>query len=159
MSTLDKEAAPLAAREILSTRHFTRSREQIWDAFADPQRLARWWGPAGFRNTFEVCEFRPGGPWRFTMHGPDGKDYPNRSVFHAVEAPARIVLEHENAPHFELLITLSAEAGGTRLDWRMRFDDATTREAVARYAVPANEQNFDRLQAELDSNTSKEKSS
>lgn len=141
-----------AAREIVSSRHFALPREAVFAAFTDPQRLARWWGPAGFRNTFEVFELRPGGHWRFTMHGPDGKDYANRSVFHAVEAPARIVLEHLNAPHFELHITLSPEAGGTRLGWRMRFDDAATREAVARYAVPANEQNFDRLQAELSRN-------
>ncbi len=153
MTTPETDATALAAREILSTRHFTQPREQLWAAFADPQRLARWWGPAGFRNTFEVFEFRPGGPWRFTMHGPDGKDYPNRSVFHVLEAPARIVLEHENAPHFELLVTLTEEAGGTRLTWRMRFDDATTREALAGLVVPANEQNFDRLQAELTRNT------
>lgn len=152
MSTSDKEAAALAAREIISTRHFTQARGQLWAAFADAQRLARWWGPAGFSNTFEVFEFRPGGRWRFTMHGPDGKDYPNRSVFHALEAPARIVMEHENAPHFELLVTLSDEAGGTRLNWRMRFDDVATREALAGLIVPANEQNFDRLQAELDRN-------
>ncbi|MFN4352128.1 MAG: SRPBCC family protein [Hylemonella sp.] len=153
MTPLETEAAALAAREILSTRHFAQSREQLWAAFSEPQRLARWWGPAGFRNTFDVFEFRPGGAWRFTMHGPDGKDYPNRSVFHSVEAPARIVLEHENAPHFELQVTLSEEAGGTRLHWRMRFDDAITREALAGLVVPANEQNFDRLQAELDRNT------
>jgi len=153
MSTPQSEAAALAAREILSTRHYALPREQLWAAFAQAQRLARWWGPAGFRNTFEVFEFRPAGRWRFTMHGPDGKDYANRSVFHAVEAPARIVLEHENAPHFEMQITLTEEAGGTRLNWRMRFDDATTREAVARVVVPANEQNFDRLQAELNRNT------
>ncbi|MBI3532509.1 MAG: hypothetical protein HY068_08595 [Burkholderiales bacterium] len=63
------------------------------------------------------------------------------------------MLEHENAPHFHLHITLTEEAGGTRLGWRMCFDDAATREAVARYAVPANEQVFDRLQAELTRNT------
>ncbi len=150
MSTSTETAAALAAREIFSTRHYTQAREQLWAAFADPQRLARWWGPAGFSNTFDLCEFRPGGAWRFTMHGPDGKDYPNRSVFHTVEAPARILLEHQNAPHFEMQITLAEEAGGTRLSWRMRFDDDATREAVAPYAVPGNEQNFDRLQAELE---------
>jgi len=153
MTPPETDAAALAAREIHSARHFRQSREQLWAAFAQAQRLARWWGPAGFSNTFEVFEFRPGGAWRFTMHGPDGKDYPNRSVFHSVEAPARIVLEHENAPHFELQVTLTEEAGGTRLHWRMRFDDATTREALAGLVVPANEQNFDRLQAELDRNT------
>ncbi len=144
-----KSTAELAACEIVSTRHYALPREQLWAAFADAQRLARWWGPAGFRNTFEQCEFRPGGRWRFTMHGPDGQDYANLSVFHTVEAPARIVLEHENAPHFHLHITLAEEAGGTRLGWRMQFDDAATREAVARYAVPANEQVFDRLQEEI----------
>ena len=146
---MDAAIDPNAAREIVSTRHFQQPREALFAAYADPQRLARWWGPAGFRNSFELFEFRPGGHWRFTMHGPDGKDYANHSVFHAVEAPARIVLEHLNAPHFEMHITHTEEAGGTRLTWRMRFDDARTREAVARYAVPANEQNFDRLQAEL----------
>lgn len=146
--------APLAnaAREIVSTRHFQQPREALFAAYADPQRLARWWGPAGFRNTFELFEFRLGGHWRFTMHGPDGRDYANHSVFREVEAPARIVLEHLNAPHFEMHITHTEEAGGTRLTWRMRFDDARTRDAVARYAVPANEQNFDRLQAELTRN-------
>lgn len=137
------------AHEILSTRQFSQPPEALFAAFADPARLARWWGPAGFRNTFDVFEFRPGGRWHFTMHGPDGKDYPNRSVFHAVEAPARIVLEHVNAPHFHMTLTLSPQGGGTRLAWRMRFDDVATRDAVARIAIPANEENFDRLQAEL----------
>lgn len=137
--------------EILSTRHFSEPPEALFAAFADPQRLARWWGPAGFRNSFELFEFRRGGHWRFTMHGPDGKDYANHSMFHTVEAPARIVLEHVNAPHFHMTITLSPQGGGTWLTWRMRFDDARTRDAVARYAVSANEENFDRLQAELSS--------
>lgn len=136
-------------REIFSARHFSQPREALYAAFADPQRLARWWGPAGFRNSFDVFEFRPGGQWRFTMHGPDGKDYANHSVFHTVEAPALIVLEHLHAPHFHMTLTFSPQDGGTLLTWRMRFDDAATRDAVARYAVPANEENFDRLQAEL----------
>jgi len=152
MDARTDNAAALAAREIVSSRHYNLPRETVFAAFTDPQRLARWWGPAGFRNTFEVFELRPGGHWRFTMHGPDGTDYANHSVFHTVEAPARIVLEHQTAPHFEMHITLSSEAGGTRLGWRMRFDDAATRDSVARYAVPANEQNFDRLQAELTRN-------
>lgn len=137
------------ANEIVSTRQFSQPPEALFAAFADPARLARWWGPAGFRNSFDLFEFRAGGRWHFTMHGPDGKDYPNRSVFHSVEAPGRIVLEHVNAPHFHMTLTFSLQGGGTLLTWRMRFDDVATRDAVARYAVPANEENFDRLQAEL----------
>jgi len=50
-------------------------------------------------------------------------------------------------------VTLAPEGQGqTRLGFRMRFDSAEERERVAPYVIPANEQNFDRLQAELASN-------
>src|SRR6185369_10233222 len=72
-------------------RHVKQSgRPKVFKAFADPTHLARWWGPSGFRNTFEEFDFRPGGTWRFTMHGPDGTDHPNRSVFLDIQEPARI---------------------------------------------------------------------
>lgn len=44
-----------------SSREIPATPDQIFAAFSDPVRLARWWGPAGFTNTFEVCEFHPGG--------------------------------------------------------------------------------------------------
>jgi uncharacterized protein YndB with AHSA1/START domain len=136
-------------REIVSSRVFDAPRQKVFKAFADPTHLARWWGPDGFRNTFEEFDFRPGGTWRCTMHGPDGTDYPNRSVFLDIQEPARIVLEHE-APHvFRLTITLAEEAGQTRVAWRMLFETSRERDRFAKVVVPANEQNFDRLQAEL----------
>lgn len=73
---------------------FTHSREipatpeQVFAAFSDPVRLARWWGPAGFTNTFSVCEFRTGGRWSFVMHGPNGRDFPNESIFAEIAAPS-----------------------------------------------------------------------
>src|SRR4051794_38504484 len=54
--------------------------EQVFAAISNPARLARWWGPAGFTNTFATCEFKTGGRWSFTMHGPNGANYPNESV-------------------------------------------------------------------------------
>ena len=86
----------------------------VYAAFTAPERLARWWGPEGFRNTFTLCDFRPGGAWRFTMHGPDGKDYPNESQFVEVVPNARVVIRHVNAPHFVLTVELRAEGEGTR---------------------------------------------
>jgi uncharacterized protein YndB with AHSA1/START domain len=146
MSTSTQTADP---REIVSARLIEAPREKVFKAFADPTHLARWWGPAGFRNTFEDFDFRPGGTWRFTMHGPDGTDYPNRSVFLDIREPARIVIQHESPPEFRMTITLADEAGKTRLEWRMLFDSAALRDQIAKIAVPANEQNFDRLQSEL----------
>jgi uncharacterized protein YndB with AHSA1/START domain len=124
----------------------------VFEAFSDPERLARWWGPAGFRNTFEVFEFKPGGTWRFVMHGPDGKDYPNDSVFVSIDAPERIVFDHVCAPRFRMQMTMTelpGDAPRTRLVWLARFENARIREQVEKYAGAANEQNFDRLTAEL----------
>lgn len=57
-------------REIVSSRIFTSPRELVFKAWSDPDHLKNWWGPAGFTNTFEAFDFRPGGRWRFVMHGP-----------------------------------------------------------------------------------------
>ncbi len=118
--------------------------ERVWQAFADAAQLARWWGPAGFRNEFETCEFRAGGAWRFTMVGPDGARYRNESRFIALEPARRVVIE-VNAPHFVLTVQLSADAAGTRLSWQQRFETAELRAALEAVCGPANEQNLDRL--------------
>lgn len=83
------------------------------------------------------------------MHGPDGTDYANHSVFEEIEAPSRVVFQHLSAPKFRMTITLCEEAGKTRVDWRGLFESARVRDQVAKYAIPANEQNLDRLEAEL----------
>ncbi|HMW22618.1 MAG TPA: SRPBCC domain-containing protein [Burkholderiaceae bacterium] len=122
--------------------------EAIVAAFADPTRLAAWWGPAGFTNSFEVFEFRPGGAWVFVMHGPDGQDYPNRCEFLVTDAD-RIVIRHSVAPLFTLTVRLQAVAGGTRLTWLQAFDDPTVADALRAICEPANQQNLDRLAAVL----------
>ncbi len=66
-------------------RILSASSAEVFAAHRDPERLARWWGPAGFTNTFTAFEFVPGGKWSFIMHGPDGKDFPNESVFTQIE--------------------------------------------------------------------------
>jgi uncharacterized protein YndB with AHSA1/START domain len=132
-----------------TSRIFNATPESMFSALQDPARLARWWGPAGFRNTFELCDVRSGGAWRFTMHGPDGANYPNVSTFVAVEAPHKVVIQHENAPRFVLTITLSSDAAGTRVDWVQTFEDAAVAAAVRHIVEPANEQNLDRWMAEV----------
>lgn len=135
-------------RDIISERLFEAPREQIFRAFAEPERLARWWGPKDFRNSFHQFEFRAGGEWNFTMHGPDGTAYDNRSVFQEIDPPWRIVIR-VNGPHFTLTVSLTPEDGKTRVHWRQRFESARVREQLAPICIPANEQNFDRLEAEL----------
>ena len=70
-----------ADREVVSTRLIDAPRERVIAAFSDPEQLAKWWGPNGFTNTIKKFDFREGGDWHLTMHGPDGTDYRNESVF------------------------------------------------------------------------------
>jgi uncharacterized protein YndB with AHSA1/START domain len=135
--------------DIFSTRLLAAPRELVWRAWTEPQHLARWWGPKGFTNTFREFDPRPGGHWRFTMHGPDGTDYDNHSVFVALAAPERIVLDHLSNPKFRVTATFTEETGGTRVDFLMHFESAAVCAAVRAICDPSNEENFDRLAAEL----------
>jgi dihydrofolate reductase/uncharacterized protein YndB with AHSA1/START domain len=138
-----------ADREIVSARVFNVPCEQLFQAWSDPARLARWWGPEGFTNTFHEFDLRPGGNWRFIMHSPDGTDYPNHSIFIGVAPGERIVYRHVSAPAFQMTATFDDLGGATRLTWRMLFESAEQCEKMKSVCVPANEQNFDRLEAEL----------
>jgi uncharacterized protein YndB with AHSA1/START domain len=139
----------LAEREIVTTRVVGAARERVFRASADPAHLVHWWGPKGFTNTFHEFDLRPGGTWRFVMHGPDGANYPNKSVFVDVVKPERIVLEHVSGPHFQLTIALAEHGSKTKITWRMLFEPAAECNRVNRFALEANEQNLDRLEAEL----------
>jgi uncharacterized protein YndB with AHSA1/START domain len=149
MTETTHDVTNTAEREIVTTRVIDAPRERVFRAFAEPEHLVHWWGPKGFRNTFHEFHFKPGGTWRFVMHGPDGGDYKNESNFVEIVKPERIVLRHVSAPHFQLTVTLAEHGGKTHLTGRMLFESAEECAKVKRYAVDANEQNLDRLEAEL----------
>ena len=132
------------------SREISATVEQVFAAFSDPARLARWWGPEGFTNTFDVCEFRPGGRWSFVMHSPNGRNFPNESIFAEVVAPLRVVVVHASEPKYRLTITLAptVAGAGTVVTWSQAFEKPETAKALEHIVVPANEQNLDRLAAE-----------
>lgn len=121
----------------------------VFAAFAQPDRLARWWGPSGFTNTFEHFDFVPGGRWVFVMHGPNGADYANESIFHEIEPDRRIVIEHVVMPWFRLTVTLTPREDGTHLSWVQEFESPEMAARMRPLGKTANEQNLDRLQALL----------
>lgn len=136
-----------------TSRSFAATPDEVFAAFAAPERLARWWGPDGFRNTFEVFEFQQGGRWRFTMHGPDGASYPNEATFASIEPGRSVVVQHVSQPHFQLAIGLAPTAGGTLVTWEQTFESAQVAAALRHIVEPANEQNLSRWQAEVADNS------
>ena len=123
--------------------------EAVFEAFARPEVLARWWGPDGFTNTFEIFEFRPGGRWKYVMHGPRGSLYPNESVFLELHAPSRVVIHHISKPRYVLTVTVAAHEAGSAITWVQEFEDAAVAARIRHIVEPANEQNLDRLESVL----------
>jgi hypothetical protein len=123
--------------------------QRVFEAFARPEQLARWWGPDGFTNTFEVFEFRVGGRWKYVMHGPNGSRFPNESVFLELTAPSAVVIHHVSKPRYVLRVRLATCAGGTAIEWAQEFEDAAVADRIRHIVQPANEQNLNRLQALL----------
>lgn len=125
------------------------SASEIFGAFEDPAKLAEWFGPDGFTNTFEHFDFNEGGRWIFVMHGPNGVDYANENVFREIVRDQKVVFEHIFEPHFFLTITLSPKDEGTLLTWHQEFDSEEVLNRVMAIVGTANEQNLDRLTAVL----------
>jgi uncharacterized protein YndB with AHSA1/START domain len=154
MSEQFKIAMPADAPEIFGRRAFDAPRDLVFDAFSSPSQLAQWWGPTGFTLTTREMNFAPGGDWCFVMHGPDGRDYQNKIVFRVIERPTRIAYTHPGDDggepvSMETTIDFSDEAGGTRIDWRMRFSTIAERDRVDREygAAKGLAQNLARLHA------------
>ena len=80
--------------EIVISRTFFASRELVWQAWTNPNHVGKWWGPAGFTTTTHSMDFRAGGAWRYTMHGPDGHDYANRIEYIEIIEPSKLVYQH-----------------------------------------------------------------
>jgi uncharacterized protein YndB with AHSA1/START domain len=127
--------------------------EEVFDAFRQPERLARWWGPKGFTNTFDQFEFEVGGRWVFTMHAPNGANYANESVFEEVLPGEKIVIRHIPPPQFTLTVTLSPRDDGTHLAWDQEFETAEMAAKLRPLSKTANEENLDRLHAVLSGET------
>jgi uncharacterized protein YndB with AHSA1/START domain len=145
--------ATTADREIVISRVFDAPREVVWDAWTDPKQVVQWWGPRGFTTTIHEMDVRPGGAWRHTMHGPDGANYPGKSVFSEVVKPERIVLTHSGGKegglevNFKSTWTFEAEGDQTRVTIRMVFDSAEAREFVVKEhgAIEGGKQTLQRL--------------
>lgn len=116
-------AARNNSNEIHITRVYDAPVKMVWEAWTDPEQVAKWWGPRGFTLTTRQKDVRPGGTWTYMMHGPDGVDYPNVTVFHEVEKYSRLVYDHganENQPAmFRVEVLFSENKGKTTMDMRM----------------------------------------
>ena len=132
-SSIDLDRDPQA---IIAVRELDAPRALVWQAWSDPKHLSQWWGPTGFTTTTGAFDMRPGGVWRFVMHGPDGRDYENRITFDEIVKPSLLRYHHGGGDdvepvQFRTTVTFEDLGGSrTRLTLHAVFPSAAERDRV-----------------------------
>lgn len=122
-------------RELVFTRVFDAPRELVWKAWTDPKHLVHWWGPNGFTITIHEIDVRPGGIWRFIMHGPEGRDYQNKIAYIEIAKPGRLIYDHGDAGQpgfFHVTVNFAAQGNKTKVTMQMLFASAAERDRVVK---------------------------
>ena len=141
--------------EIITTRIFDADKESVFKMWSDAESLALWWGPKDFKNSFHQFEFKTGGIWSSTFHGPDGTDYENKNVFVEIIKNELIVFDHFTGHNFRITAVFQDLKGKTKLTWKMVFESVDEFEKVKAIVAVANEQNLDRLELLLKNKANK----
>jgi uncharacterized protein YndB with AHSA1/START domain len=152
MRRLDDVLTGAVDRQIVLMRMYEAPRERVFDAFTAEEHLVHWWGPNGFTITIDEIDVRPGGVWRFTMHGPDGVDYPNVITYREIARPELLTFEHTSAPEaddpgFQAKVTFDEFMGATIVTMRSVFASVEDRDMVVEkyHAVEGGTQTLERL--------------
>ena len=151
-------AASKRPDELYIVRVYDAPVDAVWDAWTDSAQVAQWWGPRGFTLTTHSKDLRPGGQWTYTMHGPDGVDYPNNTVYHEVVRHQRLVYDHggniDRPPLFHVTVEFTELKGKTRMEMTMRCPTAAEAEATRQFIKQANgNSTWDRLAEYLSDQT------
>lgn len=130
------------SNEIRIIRVYDAPVAAVWDAWTDPVKVAKWWGPRGFTLTTHSKDLRPGGTWVYTMHGPDGTDYPNKTLYYEVEPCKKLVYDHggndDRPPLFRVTALFSEVDGKTRLEMSMTLSTPEAAEEMREFIKKAN---------------------
>lgn len=158
----------LEPQEVVITRLISAPRALVYQAWVNPEHLARWWGPLHFTNPVCELDLRPGGRFRIVMRAPDGTDYPMAGLVREVVENERLVMvdlldEHpaewhkalesqfdgEGKPSRQIERTVTFEDHGkqTRLTIRTRFGSTADRDAFVRMGMREGwSQSLDKLE-------------
>ena len=150
-ATRSDAPASTADREIVISRVFDAPRALVFEAFTDPKHIGEWWGPNGFTTTTSEMDVRPGGAWRYVMHGPDGTDYSNKIVYSEVVKPERLAYAHGaddgGPPLFHATVTFQEQGSKTLVTLHSIFPTAAIRDRTGREfgAIEGGHQTLARL--------------
>ncbi len=151
-------AAKNKPNEIYLSRIYDAPVKMVWDAWVDPKQVAQWWGPRGFTLTTKSKDVKPGGKWIYTMHGPDGVDWPNITLFHEVVKYQRLVYDHggneTQPPLFRVTVNFSEIGKKTHMEMTMALATAEAATETKKFIKKAGgNSTWDRLAEFLEQET------
>ena len=149
------------SNEIKITRVYDAPVRLVWDAWTDLAQVQQWWGPRGFTITTHSKDLRPRGHWTYTMHGPDGTNYENKTLYFEVEECAKLVYDHganeDQPPLFRVTVLFSEADGKTTMDMTMSLATPEAAEQIKKHIKQANgNSTWDRLAEYLEKESSGE---
>ena len=122
MTNINELATGAQERELSITRLINAPAELMYKVWTQPEHVAKWWGPNGFTTTIQFMDVQQGGEWNLILHGPDGTDYKNRSVYAEVVENEKLVIDHVSAPKFRMTVTFTPQEDKTLLHIQMLFE-------------------------------------
>jgi uncharacterized protein YndB with AHSA1/START domain len=130
------------SRTMTLEAEFEASPERVWQLWADPRQLERWWGPPTYPATFDAHDLRPGGQVEYHMTGPEGDQPRGFWDVDEVQPPQRLVFRdgfanEDGTPNTELPMTTArvtieeVGAGKTRMLIESEFPTVEAMEQLA----------------------------
>ena len=132
-------------RTVISQRVFDTPIDDVFDAYANPDKIVRWWGPGGLTLTTESLDLTEGGHWHFVFAADDGTTFENHIVFQTIHRPERFVVDHVSEPRYIGTVEFEELGTSTSVSMYWTFEDSDLFERIKDVVVAGNEGNFDRL--------------
>ena len=127
--------------ELRLVRVFDAPVKLVWEVWTEDKHIVNWWGPRGFTLTTKSKNVRPGGKWIYTMHGPDGTDYPNITTYYEVIEHSKLVYDHganeEQEALFRVTVTFEESGNQTVMDMTMTMKSAEAARQIQQHIKDA----------------------
>ena len=138
--TVDRENQTLIIERV-----FNAPRQLVWQAWTEPDRVARWWAPSGLTTVIHEMDPRPGGLWHYSLQGPKGMVSNAKTYYREVVEPERLVYLDtfvdeegnlvEGLPELNITTEFTETNGKTRVISRTRFNSIQELEFILKMGV------------------------
>jgi uncharacterized protein YndB with AHSA1/START domain len=129
VTSVDKDVDGLTLTVVAD---FDATIDRVWQLWADPRKLERWWGPPTHPATFEEHDLTPGGSVAYFMTSPEGQRFRGWWRVTSVDSPRALEFTdgfanddgtpNEDLPTTRVQVRLTEQGSGTRMELRSAFD-------------------------------------